>query len=54
MLLKFVNFIIIAIAFIYFLYGVRNLHLKVEQNACRMTYMFENPQFSVSNSCKIT
>lgn len=31
------------------MYGIRHLFLEVENNACRMTYMFGVPQFSVSS-----
>lgn len=47
MLLKLMNFLIVCGAFVLFLYGVRNLYIKVDRNNCRMTYMFESPQFSV-------
>ncbi|KAM7350071.1 GPI inositol-deacylase [Cochliomyia hominivorax] len=38
--------IIIIISFGAFLYGVHNIFIGVEENACRMTYMFGIPQFS--------
>lgn len=31
-----------------FLYGIAHIHLEVEPNACRMTYMFGEPRFAVS------
>ncbi|XP_004527251.1 GPI inositol-deacylase [Ceratitis capitata] len=36
----------IAISAVGFLYGVYNINLEVESNACQMTYMFAPPQFS--------
>ncbi|XP_065365052.1 GPI inositol-deacylase [Calliphora vicina] len=44
----FKNFFIIAIiiSFGAFLYGIRHIFVEVEENACRMTYMFGVPQFS--------
>ncbi|XP_037823045.1 GPI inositol-deacylase [Lucilia sericata] len=44
----FKNFFIFAIiiSFGAFLYGIRHIFLEVEENACRMTYMFGVPQFS--------
>jgi len=30
-----------------FLYGIFQLHVEVEPNACRMTYMFGQPMFAV-------
>lgn len=50
MIWKLLNFLLLSSAFVYFLYGIRHIHVRVEQNACRMTYMFENPQFSVSEN----
>lgn len=46
----FKNFFILSIivSFGAFLYGIRNIFIEVEDNACRMTYMFGIPQFSVS------
>ncbi|KAL9872577.1 GPI inositol-deacylase isoform 2-T2 [Glossina fuscipes fuscipes] len=41
------NFIVVLITFAFgwFLYGARYIFLEVEENACRMTYMFGEPQF---------
>lgn len=49
-LIMFKNFFILSIivSFGAFLYGIRNIFIEVEDNACRMTYMFGIPQFSVS------
>ncbi|XP_013103722.2 GPI inositol-deacylase [Stomoxys calcitrans] len=38
--------LIIVASFGCFLYGIRHIYLEVEDNACRMTYMFGVPQFS--------
>lgn len=44
------NFIVVLITFAFgcFLYGARYIFLEVEENACRMTYMFGEPQFLVT------
>uniref|UniRef100_A0A1A9WXZ2 GPI inositol-deacylase n=1 Tax=Glossina brevipalpis TaxID=37001 RepID=A0A1A9WXZ2_9MUSC len=41
------NFFVVLITFAFgcFLYGVRYIFLEVEENACRMTYMFGEPRF---------
>lgn len=31
-----------------FFYGIVHVHVEVEPNACRMTYMFGEPRFAVS------
>ncbi|XP_058983673.1 GPI inositol-deacylase-like isoform X1 [Musca domestica] len=41
--------LLILASFLCFLYGIKNLFLEVEENACRMTYMFGVPQFSKVN-----
>ncbi|XP_054729003.1 GPI inositol-deacylase isoform X2 [Anastrepha obliqua] len=38
--------IVIILSAVSFFYGVYNINVEVEQNACQMTYMFEKPQFS--------
>ncbi|XP_073835018.1 GPI inositol-deacylase isoform X2 [Musca autumnalis] len=38
--------IIVLASCLCFLYGIKHLFLEVEENACRMTYMFGVPQFS--------
>ncbi|XP_061388136.1 GPI inositol-deacylase [Musca vetustissima] len=40
------SILIILASFLCFLYGIKNLFVEVEENACRMTYMFGVPQFS--------
>jgi len=34
------------------IYGLFNLHVEVEPNACRMTYMFGEPMFAVRPNCE--
>ncbi|XP_075154707.1 GPI inositol-deacylase isoform X2 [Haematobia irritans] len=38
--------LIIVASFGCFIYGIRHIFMEVEDNACRMTYMFGVPQFS--------
>ncbi|XP_037939249.1 GPI inositol-deacylase isoform X2 [Teleopsis dalmanni] len=45
-MLKHVFVAFLLISFICFLYGIYNIYIEVEENACRMTYMFQKPQFS--------
>lgn len=50
--LKMINKIFLAISLVsllLYLYGILTSIINVEENSCKMTYMFEYPQFVVSN-----
>lgn len=51
---KQVCLIVALIALIIYIYGILVTITSIEKNDCRMTYMFEYPQFVVSSQNLIT